>query len=142
MSKNYFTDRELFYSHTAEKYNINNIPPLEALSNLRYIRNNYLNPLREKWGSGIIITSGYRSVELNKKVGGVNNSNHLFGYAVDLVPTKGSVKDLYNTFLSFLQTSNLPYDELIFEKSKSSIWVHFAMRLNGINRQKVLNIIK
>ena len=142
MSTNYFTDKELYYSHTAERNKINNIPSVKAMNNLKHIRDKYLNPIREKWGSGIIISSGYRSKELNRRVGGVENSNHLYGYAVDLVPINGNIKDLHKTFLSFLKTTNLPFDELIFEKSKNSVWIHFAMRLDGINRKKILSIIK
>ena len=36
-----------------------------------------LQPLREYHGRAIKITSGYRSSELNKKVGGVKDSHHL-----------------------------------------------------------------
>lgn len=142
MSKNYFTNKELYYSHTAERNKIYNVPPTEAMNNLKHIRDEYLNPIREKWGSGIVISSGYRSKELNRRVGGVGNSNHLYGYAVDIVPIKGNIQDLYQLFLSFLKTNNLPFDELIFERSKNSVWIHFAMRLNGINRKKVLSITK
>lgn len=44
-----------------------------------------LDPLRERYGSGIRVTSAYRSPAVNKAVGGVANSRHLLGLAVDVV---------------------------------------------------------
>ncbi len=43
-----------------------------------------LQKLRDLIGKPIIITSGYRTPEYNKKVGGVKNSYHLHGKAVDI----------------------------------------------------------
>jgi zinc D-Ala-D-Ala carboxypeptidase len=44
-----------------------------------------LDSLREHFGKPIRISSGYRTQSHNKKVGGVDGSSHLYGYAVDIV---------------------------------------------------------
>lgn len=140
---NYFKEIELYQSYTANNNGIDNTPGKDILQGLIYIRDNYLNPIRERFGSPIIISSGYRCEKLNKLVGGVSTSNHLYGHAFDLVPQNKNIKGLYDTIQQFLKETNLPFDELIYEKSGNSKWVHFAVRLdNKPNRSKILNIIK
>lgn len=39
--------------------------------------------LRVRFGKPLIVASGYRTPERNAQVGGVKNSSHLLGYAVD-----------------------------------------------------------
>ena len=46
-----------------------------------------LDTLREHYGKPLRITSGYRTKEHNEAVGGVPNSSHLRGYAVDIAAT-------------------------------------------------------
>lgn len=58
--------------------NINNTPPSFIKENLQKLIE-FLNPLREAWGSPIIITSGYRSQELNKVLKGSSTSAHCYG---------------------------------------------------------------
>ena len=80
----YFTLSALCNSETADKLGINNIPvQQETLDNLDYIMGK-LDEIREGYGKPIIINSGYRSPELNKAVGGVVQSYHQKGLAVDI----------------------------------------------------------
>ena len=60
-----------------------NIPSHEAIANLKRLCE-WLEVLREKASQPIIINSGYRSPQLNRKVGGAPTSNHLSGCAVDI----------------------------------------------------------
>jgi uncharacterized protein YcbK (DUF882 family) len=91
---------------------------------------NYLDPLREAWGSPITITSGYRSPELNKIVGGVSNSAHQYFEAVDLQPKDTSPREV-EKFFDFIKdyfTSNkINIDQCFIEKSGSSTWVHLGI---------------
>ena len=48
-----------------------------------------LNDARKIAGVPFKITSGYRSVAHNKKIGGVQNSSHLIGKAVDISVKSG-----------------------------------------------------
>ena len=111
----YFTFLEMIKSSTADKNNIDNNPTNpEIIDNINYTMER-LDEIREKYGKPIIITSGYRCQELNKKVGGKSNSFHLKGLAADL---KYSV-ELW-TFL----TQHAKFDKLILETSKSVKWIH------------------
>ena len=111
----YFTFLEMIKSSTADKNNIDNNPTNpEIIDNINYTMER-LDEIREKYGKPIIITSGYRCKELNKKVGGKSNSFHLKGLAADL---KYSI-ELW-TFL----TQYAKFDKLILETSKSAKWIH------------------
>jgi predicted chitinase/tetratricopeptide (TPR) repeat protein len=50
-----------------------------------------LEKIRTDYGKPIIITSGYRPEQINRAVGGVSNSQHIRGTAVDICPAHGDV---------------------------------------------------
>lgn len=82
MTKNYFTLGEIFRNCTPQEI-------YSALSNKQICENIYrswisLNYLRQLYGSPIIINSGYRDDQHNKRVGGVPNSQHKEGIAFDI----------------------------------------------------------
>ena len=73
LSKN-FTLEELVYSDTAKRYGLNNTPTPQVIANLKNLCVNVLQPLRDYLGKPIRVTSGYRSPEVNKRVGGAVDS--------------------------------------------------------------------
>ena len=130
---------------TRSKYpEVYNIPSHEAIANMKRLCV-WLEELRkrynEKYGVGeepIRINSGFRSPQLNKKVGGVAGSNHVTGCAVD-IKVLGVVQLIrYATILlDYADESKLDFDELLIEKnSYGAIWLHFAVRPFS-NRRKV-----
>lgn len=129
---NYFTNNELTESGTAKRLGIKNEPTKEQWINLFAIRDNILNPLREKFGKPIIITSGFRSSELNKAVGGKPTSQHTKGEAVDITAIdKADNKELFEL------CKTLDFDQLLNEHDYS--WIHVSYRKSG-NRNQVLHI--
>ena len=56
----------------------------------------YLQKARDHFGKPLIITSGYRTTAHNIKVGGVSNSQHVFGNAADVYIPGVPVLELYN----------------------------------------------
>lgn len=56
----------------------------------------YLQKARDHFGKPLIITSGYRTTAHNANVGGVSNSQHVFGNAADVYIPGVSVLELYN----------------------------------------------
>ena len=86
----------------------------------------------------IIINSGYRSPQLNRKVGGVGTSNHLTGCAVDIrVAGKEQLLRYATILLDYADETHLDFDELLLEKGQhGKIWLHFAVRPDQ-NRRKI-----
>ena len=121
-----------------------NIPTHEAIANLNRVCE-WLEVLRkrynEKYGAGeepIRINSGYRSPQLNKKIGGVAGSNHLTGCAVDIRVLGMEQLIRYATILlDYADESHQDFDELLIERNRyGAIWLHFAVRPFS-NRRKV-----
>ena len=115
----HFVLGEFTKSNHPEVYNI---PSHVAIENMKRICG-WLEVLRDRYGQPIIINSGYRSPQLNKKVGGVSTSNHLIEYAAILI--------------KYSKESQQNFDELFIEKNKyGCYWVHFAVRSSD-NRRKI-----
>jgi len=115
----YFNLRELCDSDTAARHGLPNNPTPEAVGNLRALCEHVLDPLRESLKRPIVITSGYRSPQVNKLVGGSRTSQHLTGEAVDfkvpgLTPTQ---------VFDFIRASNLDVDQCIWEFGQ---WCHVS----------------
>ena len=89
-------------------------------------------------GHSVVINSGYRSPQLNKKVGGVATSNHLTGCACDIRVSGMEQAIVYAAILiQYANESHQDFDELLIEKNRyGAIWLHFAVRPKD-NRRKV-----
>ncbi len=115
-----------------------NIPSHEAIANLKRVCG-WLEVLRERSGGPIRINSGYRSPQLNKKVGGAPTSNHLTGCAADI--RVDNMKQLIRyaaILLDYADESKQDFDELLIEKNRyGAIWLHFAVRPKD-NRRKIM----
>ncbi|MBR0258813.1 MAG: hypothetical protein IJQ49_00930 [Prevotella sp.] len=128
---------------TSAKTQDGNIPSHVHIENLKRLCG-WLEMLRDEWnrryGEGndpIIINSGYRSEAVNKAVGGVAGSNHLTGCAVDIhVLGKEQAIRYACILLDIADESQEDFDELLIEQSKTSLWIHFAVRPFA-NRRKV-----
>ena len=83
LTKN-FTSEEMTASCTAKRLGLKNCPNSYVMGNLRRLCENILQPIRDEWGAPIIVGSGYRCTQLNAAVGGVVNSDHLYGCAADI----------------------------------------------------------
>ena len=122
-----------------------NIPSHEAIANLKRLCV-WLEELRARAspdpskgrGVPIIINSGYRSPQLNRKIGGAANSNHLTGCAVDIrVENMEQLLRYAVILLDISRDWHQDFDELLIEKNRyGAIWLHFAVRPKD-NRRKV-----
>ena len=129
----HFVLGEFTKSNYPEVYNI---PSHVAIENMRRVCV-WLEALRQAQGP-IVINSGYRSPQLNKRVGGVNTSNHLTGCAVDIRCSGIEQAIEYAAILiGYARESQQDYDELFIEKNRyGRYWVHFAVRPSE-NRRKI-----
>ena len=129
-----------------------NIPSHTAIENLRRVCG-WLEILRERYNrrygdsisppiSGgevpLVISSGFRSEEVNRKCGGAKGSNHLTGCAVDIRCLGPEQMIRYACLLLDIADENgCVFDELIQEKRGTTYWIHFAVRPKE-NRRKIL----
>ena len=136
LSKN-FVLSEITRSNTAKRLGIDNEPTKKDLENLQRIVTNLLQPLRNHLGP-IRISSGYRSKELNRAIGGSNKSQHSKGEAVDIQFWKeGQMcnKEVYDWIID----NAVEFDQMINEFDFS--WIHISLKKSK-NRREVLEAYK
>lgn len=119
-----FTLSELTVSQTAARRGLNNTPGPVQTSNLKLLCVNALQPLRDKLGRPVIVTSGYRSPAVNTAIGGARNSAHMSGLAADIHVPGMSFAEL----MKRIHTMGLPVDQVIDEFGS---WVHVAVAPKG-----------
>lgn len=132
----YFKFKELIRSSKADEKGIDNFPKdAEIIDNLILVMEN-LDKIREEYGLPIYISSGYRCDELNKAVGGVSNSQHKTGNAVDV--NLGSIEK-NRAFFNWIvcNREDIEFDQCIDEAKYS--WVHLSFKKSG-NRKQVLHL--
>ena len=120
---NNFTLEELVFSQTALNRGILNIPSDIQISNLKNLCVNILQPIRDKFNGPIIVTSGFRSPNLNKLVGGAKSSQHLTGEAADIKCQNNDI--LWNLIISMIKNKEIIVGQLIDEKNLS--WIHISL---------------
>ena len=124
---------ELVKSSTADRLGIDNTPNAEEIRNLQTLCEKILQPARDALGP-IKISSGFRSEELNRVVGGVSNSDHRLGFAADVIPVSVSTRRLAEWV-----TQNCPeFDQVILEFGtlEDPNWIHLSAAPR--NRKQVL----
>ena len=139
LSKN-FTLKELTKSSTAVRHGINNKPDKEQMINLVVLTNCVLQPIRNAHGR-VDVNSGLRVLELNRKIGSSDNSQHVLGMAADI-----ECPAVDNFELAKWINDNLDFDQLILEfytaGEPTSGWVHVSYNRDGSNRKKAMTAVK
>ena len=128
----HFNVSEFFRSSTAEKNGIKNEPSSDEkatiVRNINLLVDNVLDPVRDMVNTPIIITSGYRCPQVNRLVGGVDNSQHMSGCAADFHVMGFTPSMMYEVFLYIFNT--LEFDQLIYYPSKNIIHVSYVENCN------------
>jgi hypothetical protein len=132
LSKN-LSLKEAVTSQTAIRKKIDNTPNELVIENLKHIAINIFQKVREHFGEPIRLSSGYRSLALNKAVGGSKSSQHVTGEALDIQGTNG----LTNSQIFYYIKDNLNFDQLIWEYGDEDepAWVHVSLRKKGNRNQ-------
>ncbi|MEM3062265.1 MAG: D-Ala-D-Ala carboxypeptidase family metallohydrolase [Nitrososphaerota archaeon] len=131
----YYSLEDLCKSATAKAQKINNTPGMREVKRLKDLCINVLDPLFEKYKGAFTITSGYRSPELNRAVGGSPTSQHVRGEAADIVFHNENHYEVANWIIK-----NLTFDQLILEEWQggNTGWIHVSYSLERGNRKMVL----
>lgn len=132
---------EVTRSESAKRNGIPNTPAPEHIENLKALAEKIFQPIRDHFKKPIRISSGYRSKELNAKIGGSATSQHSKGQAID-IDMDGT--DITNRQIFDFVKDNLNFDQLIYEfgDDDNPNWVHISYNRNGQQRGQVLKAYK
>lgn len=139
LSKN-FTLHEFTRSQTATRRGIDNTMTPVLIDNAKALCENVLQPIRYEFGP-VLISSGYRSQELNTVIRGSRRSQHMKGEAADI-----EITGVSNKVLAEWIRDNLEFDQLILEFHDDDVfnsgWVHVSHTIQRRNRKKVMRAFK
>lgn len=128
--------KEATISPTAVRLGIDNTPEEHQLKRMKLVAEKCFEPIRAHYGKPINVTSFFRSLELNKAIGGSSKtSQHMQGEAIDFVCE--GMKELFE----WIQ-KNIEFDQLIWEygDDQEPDWIHISYTEQRPNRQQVLRV--
>ena len=139
---------EVVKSATATRRGISNDPNEKELANIKMLAENVFEPLREHFNVPIGIISGFRSLELNKAVGGAKSSQHLAGayngkeeaaFDIDADVYKNGIT---NTDIFNYIKDNLEYDQVIaeFYDNGNPAWIHVSYRKGRLRKSNLIAV--
>lgn len=135
-----FSLAEMTKSETALRRGLDNTPGDEEIENLRKLAENVLQPIRDAYGRGVKVNSGFRHPDVNAAVGGSRTSDHCKGQAADI-----EIPGVANADLAQWISENLEFRQLILEFYTPGIpdsgWVHVSY-VEGDNKKQVLTALK
>jgi hypothetical protein len=134
---------EVIRSESAKRNGISNMPTEAHIANFKLLAEKVFEPIRLNFRCPINLSSGYRSVELNKCIGGSLTSQHCTGEAIDIdmdgTPHAVTNKMVFNYIKDYLE-----FDQLIWEfgTDNNPDWVHVSYESTGKQRKQVLKAYK
>lgn len=133
---NNFSLHEMTKSETALRLEMDNTPPENVINNLKTLCEKILQPVRDHYGKGVKVNSGYRAPEVNAAVGGSKMSDHCHGQAADI-----EIPGVANAELANWIADNLDYTQLILEFYTQGIpdsgWVHVSYDPTNLKKQQL-----
>ena len=133
---------ELIRSESAKRNGITNMPPPEHIANLKLLAENIFEPIRVNFRCPILISSGYRSKELNAAIkGSSKTSQHSLGQAID-IDMDDTTYGVSNAEVFQFIKDKLPFDQLIWEFGNpiNPAWVHVSY--SDRHRRQILQATK
>jgi hypothetical protein len=134
---------EVTKSDTAKRRGVSNMPTEAHIANFKLLAENIFEPIRNHFGKPIFISSGYRSSELNKAIGGAASSQHCQGEAID-IDMDGRPGGVTNKMVFDFIKENLNFDQLIWEfgTDANPDWVHVSYESTGKQRKQILRAVR
>ena len=135
-----FSLAEMTKSDTALRLDIDNTPGPEELDNMTRLCECVLQPVRNHFGKGVKVNSGFRHPNVNAKVGGSKTSDHCKGMAADI-----EIPGVANADLAKWIVDNLEFRQVILEFYTPGVpdsgWVHVSYNPSD-NKKQVLTATK
>ena len=129
-----FSLAEMIKSETAVRRDIDNTPGAVEIDNLRVLCEQVLQPIREAYGRGVKVNSGYRSPDVNAAVGGSRTSDHCRGLAADI-----EIPGVPNGDLAQYVADYFEFTQLILEFYTPGVpdsgWVHVSYDPLNLKKQ-------
>jgi hypothetical protein len=134
---------EVTRSESAKRKGISNMPTEAHIANFKLLAENIFEPIRNHFRCPIIISSGYRSKELNAAIGGSATSQHCSGEAID-IDMDGTPNGVTNRMVFDYIKDNLTWDQMIFEfgDKENPDWVHVSYESSGKQRKQILRAVR
>lgn len=140
LTKN-FSLAEMVKSETALRNNLDNTPGEAEIANLKVLAEKVLQPVRDHFGKGVKVNSGFRHPDVNAAVGGSKTSDHCRGQAADI-----EIPGVPNAELAEWIKANLQFTQLILEFYTPGIpdsgWVHVSYNPDNLKKQDMTAIKK
>ena len=131
---NNFSLEEMIKSETALRHDMDNTPGEAEIENLKRLCEQVLQPVRDHFGKGVKVNSGFRHPEVNAKVGGSKTSDHCKGQAADI-----EIPGVPNGDLAQWITENLDFTQVILEFYTPGVpdsgWVHVSYDPQNLKKQ-------
>ena len=135
-----FSLAEMTKSDTALRLDMDNIPGPEEIENMTRLCECVLQPIRNHFGKGVKVNSGFRHPNVNAKVGGSKTSDHCKGMAADI-----EIPGVANADLAKWIVDNLEFRQVILEFYTPGVpdsgWVHVSYNPSD-NKKQVLTATK
>lgn len=129
-----FSLHELTKSETALRHNLPNDPDEKTIANLKVLCEQVLQPVRDHYGKGVKVNSGFRHPDVNAAVGGSKTSDHCQGQAADI-----EIPGVPNHELAEYISKNFKFTQVILEFYTPGIpdsgWVHVAYDASNLKGQ-------
>ncbi len=131
-----FTLHEMTKSETALRGGLDNTPGPAEIAALTLLAQKVLQPVRDHFGKGVKVNSGFRHPNVNAAVGGSRTSDHCRGMAADI-----EIPGLANGDLAQWISDNLVYTQLILEFYTPGVpdsgWVHVSYDPANLKKQNL-----
>lgn len=129
-----FTLAEMVKSETALRHDMDNTPGEAEIANLKTLCEKVLQPIREHYGKGVKVNSGFRHPEVNAKVGGSKTSDHCKGQAADI-----EIPGVANADLAQHIVDTYDFTQVILEFYTPGVpdsgWVHVSYDSANLKKQ-------
>jgi zinc D-Ala-D-Ala carboxypeptidase len=135
-----FSLAEMIKSDTALRLDMENEPDGDHITNMQALAENVLQKVRDHFGKGVKVNSGFRHPDVNAKVGGSKTSDHCKGMAADI-----EIPGIANADLAQWIVDNCEFRQVILEFYTPGIpdsgWVHVSYNPDD-NKKQVLTAMK